>query len=178
MNVASLRGLVDDFHTHRPMTPRAIINTAPGDQRPAGYLYSVGIHPWDSASASQSDFEALLIDARRPDVVAIGECGIDRLRGPQEALQRSVFIPQLEIAEMVGKPVIIHCVRAIDAILALRRGMRHSVDWILHGFRGKSETARQLARAGIYISLGERFNPEVLSSVDPSMIVHETDMQP
>ena len=178
MNVASMRGLVDDFHTHRPLSPRAIINTAPGDMRPPGYLYSVGIHPWDSADASQSDFEALLVDAGRPDVVAIGECGIDRLRGPQEALQRSVFIPQLEIAESVGKPVIIHCVRATDAILALRRSMRPNVDWILHGFRGKPETARQLARAGIFISLGERFNPAVLSAVDPAMIVRETDMQP
>ena len=178
MNVDSLRGLVDDFHTHRPLSPRAIINTAPGDRRPEGYLYSVGIHPWDSADASQSDFEALLADAKLPDVVAVGECGIDRLRGPQEALQRSAFIPQLEIAETVGKPVIIHCVRATDAILALRRSMRPKVDWILHGFRGKPETARQLARAGIFISLGERFNPDVLSAVDPAMIVRETDMQP
>lgn len=176
MNVAQLRGLVDDFHTHRPLTPRAIINTAPGAQRPEGYLYSAGIHPWDAANVSQSDFEALLIDARCPDIVAIGECGIDRLRGPEEAIQRSVLIPQLEIAESVGKPVIIHCVRATDAILALRRSMRPSVDWIVHGFRGKPETALQLARAGIFISLGERFNPGVPAAVGQEMIVHETDM--
>lgn len=176
MNVEYLRGLVDDFHTHRPLSPRAIINTVPGQLRPEGYLYSVGIHPWDSADASQSDFEALLVDAKRPEVVAIGECGIDRLRGPQEALQRSVLIPQLEVAETVGKPVIIHCVRATDVILALRRALHPSVDWIIHGFRGKPETARQLARSGIFISLGERFNPGVLSAVDPAMIVRETDL--
>lgn len=144
-----------------------------------GFLYSVGIHPWDSGRCAESDFKALLIDANSPEVVAIGECGIDRLRGPEIEIQQSVFRRQAEIAEKVGKPLLIHCVRAYDKILELHRELRpQRSQWIIHGFRGKPELARQLTRAGIYLSLGERFNPQVPGSVDPRFIVRETDAMP
>lgn len=174
MRVDDLKARVDDFHTHVP-APRAIINTSPGDERPEGYLYSVGIHPWESATASEADFKAILDDLSDANVVAIGECGLDRLRGPELAIQRDVFVRQLELAEKAGKPVIIHCVRAFDELLRLRKQLRPSVDWIVHGFRGKPELARQLADTGMYLSLGRKYNPAVLSVVNPSQILHETD---
>lgn len=179
MTVEELRQKVDDFHTHVPRTPRAIINTRPGEKRAPGFLYSAGIHPWNSAICTESDFKALLVDANRREVVAIGECGIDHLRGPEIEIQQDVFVRQAEIAEKAGKPLLIHCVRAYDKILELHKRLRpQRSQWIIHGFRGKPELARQLTCAGIYLSLGERFNPKVPESVDPRFIVRETDAMP
>lgn len=179
MTVEELREKVDDFHTHVPRTPRAIINTRPGEKREPGFLYSAGIHPWNSAICTENDFKALFVDANRQEVVAIGECGMGLKRGLEFEIQQEVFVRQAEIAEKVGKPLLIHCVRAAHRILDLHKQLRpQRSQWIIHGFRGKPELARQLTRAGIYISLGERFNPKVPESVDPRFVVRESDAMP
>ncbi len=92
--------------------------------------------------------------ARDNRVVAIGEAGFDRMRGGDPACQAAVFDFQARLARRVGKPLIIHCVRAYDMLLAAAR--RHCPDpgmWIVHGFRKKPELARQLLDAGIDLSM-------------------------
>ena len=80
-----------DFHTHNLHAPahEAIINL-PEDALlcpasftfQAGRLYSAGIHPWWTARVDvHALFEGLQQLLRHPAVVAVGECGIDRLRG-------------------------------------------------------------------------------------------------
>ena len=86
-----------DFHTHNLHAPahEAIINL-PEDALlcpasftfQAGRLYSAGIHPWWTARADvHALFEGLQQLLRHPAVVAVGECGIDHLRGADEAVQ-------------------------------------------------------------------------------------------
>ncbi len=175
IRVDDLRPFVDDFHTHIPNQSRAIINILPGENMEPGYMYSCGIHPWSAATASENDFKALHAALSRPEAVAVGECGLDRLRGPEIEIQQPVFVRQLQMAEEAGKPVIIHCVRANDILLQLRKKLNPSVDWIYHGFRGKPEAARQLTDAGIYLSLGTRYNPAVAEAINPRYILRESD---
>ncbi len=163
---------VADIHTHNPLATDAVINLTPGMAMRPDALYSVGIHPW----CPETDFGWVERMARHPQVVMIGECGIDRLRSPLTPdRQIELLRRHAELAEQTGKPLILHVVRAYNDIMALHRQMRPSQPWIIHGFRGKPQLARQLTDMGIHISLGPKFNPGVPDVVPPGMLHHETD---
>ena len=53
-------------------------------------------------------------------------------------------------------------VRAQDELLRLRRELQPKQPWIIHGFRGGLDQARQLLRVGLYLSFGKHFRPESL----------------
>lgn len=166
--------LVADIHTHNPEATDAIINLAQGEEpsRP-GAIYSVGWHPWWPLPADMEWVERM---ARHPQVSMIGECGIDLLRGQgSEAEQIALLRRHALLAEEVDKPLLLHCVRAWHQIMALRREMRPKQPWIIHGFRGKPELARQLLDAGFHISLGAKFNPDTEKIIPPDRLLRETD---
>lgn len=164
-----------NIHAHgAELSADTVLSISPGDaMAPEGY-YSIGIHPWDTpatADALRQLEEAVKTD---PRVVAIGEAGLDKLRGAPLDEQERVFEAQIELAERLGLPLIIHCVRALDRLLRLRK--RHpSGQWILHGFRGGEATARQLLDAGIDLSFGARYNEAAYAATPPSRRYHETD---
>jgi TatD DNase family protein len=66
-------------------------------------------------------------------------------------------------------------VKAYSEIMALKRELRPMQPWIIHGFRGKPELARQLLCADFYISLGERFNPAAAAVIPADRLLVETD---
>ena len=84
--------------------------------------------------------------------MAIGECGFDRLRGGDADTQRRLFDFHARLAERVGKPLIIHAVKSVQELMDARRRIAPTVEWVIHGFRGKPELARQLQRAGYKLS--------------------------
>jgi len=118
-----------------------------------GITYSYGIHPWYLNSENYDEqIERVIKYADHPNVVAVGEAGFDRLRGPSPALQRKAFEEQAEIAGQMSKPLFIHCVRAWDELLRENKRLKPDKPWIVHGFRGKVELAMQLLSRGMYIS--------------------------
>ena len=131
-------------------------------------LSSVGVHPWHSAEAGIVHHfieESVALVAQKgtdPRVVAIGEAGLDRLRGAGLDQQRRLFEMQVEISEQVGKPMIIHVVRFTDEIVQIRKRMHPRQAWIIHGFRGKPSTAVQLMSHGLDLSFGPFFNAQSL----------------
>ncbi len=167
-----------DIHSHSRRGPDVVTNLPYGeeiDTAPGEAWYSVGFHPWDTAGGATPDMDFLQRLAADRRVVAIGEAGIDRLRGGDTELQREVFRRQAFLAEEVGKPLIIHCVRAWDDILALRREIRPEVEWIIHGFRGGAEQASRLLAAGLMLSLGERRAPGAEAFIPADRRYCETD---
>ena len=167
-----------DIHTHRPDAgPDAIINIEPDAELPHHGRYSTGVHPWRSSAADAlwPLVERVASDCR---VAAVGECGLDRLRGASMDSQIELFERHARLAEKVGKPVIVHCVRAWAELLAVHRRVRPSQPWIVHGFRGGPQLARQLLDAGMHISLGERFNAETARIIPQDRLHVETDMSP
>lgn len=160
-----------DVHTHHSGAHDAIINLDPGKTPEPGRLYSAGIHPWYAADPAPG-FEEL---AARPEVVAIGEAGFDRLRGPAPEVQRRAFERCVAVSERLRKPMILHVVRAFDIILAEKKRLRPSQPWIIHGFRGKPALARQLLEAGFYLSYGEGANPASVAATPPDRLLVETD---
>ncbi len=119
----------------------------------AGLTYTIGIHPWFlTAENFKQQISIVRQYADHQNIIALGEAGFDRLKGPDAKLQETVFEEQVRIADDVSKPLFIHCVRAWDELLSESRKLRPSTPWIVHGFRGKKELAIQLISKGMYLS--------------------------
>ena len=98
-----------DFHTHRLDAAAALIAVDPRQFNPQpGQFYSVGFHPWhDVDTLTDSDFALLEQCARHPKVLAIGETGLDRIRGARLDIQIPVFVRHLLLAHQLGLPVVV-----------------------------------------------------------------------
>lgn len=146
-----------------------------------GVAYTVGAHPWFLTPDNHLTLMARVRDfSVHPGVIAIGESGFDRLKGAPSELQKEVFIEHAEIAESLGMPLIIHCVRAYDEVLAMKKSMRPKVPWLLHGFRGKPELVQQLTSKGILLSAWVEWairplSAESLRAIPEDMLFLETD---
>lgn len=170
--------MILDIHTHCPAPyPEGVVSVMETEFEPLpGQLYSVGIHPWDTVDGIAPDaFDELETVASLPCVAAIGECGVDLLKGAPLYRQLQIFKRQVEISEKLSKPLIIHAVKASDIILGLKRDLRPTQPWIIHGFRGKPALGAQLLQAGLMLSFGEKFNPETIASMPRDRILAETD---
>lgn len=164
-----------DIHTHnsRPCN-NSIYNS--GTTRTQGRIISTGIHPWYISNGWKEEFSCIAEIAAADNVAAIGECGFDTLRGTAPLdVQEKIFTAHAQLAEEVGKPLIIHCVKAYDTLLALRNTIKPQQEWIIHGFRGKPELALQLIKAGFHISLGEKFNPDSARAIPAVRLFIESD---
>jgi TatD DNase family protein len=147
----------------------------------SGVSYTYGIHPW---FLNEENHRQLLFSVEKnvchPEVIAVGEAGFDRLKGPSVALQRTVFEEQVIISEKIKKPVIIHCVRSWDELLAVKKKLKPLMPWLIHGFRGNPELAAQLLSKGLYLSFWFEFvlRPEsgnLLRNMPKDRIFLETD---
>ncbi len=174
---------ITDAHTHnQDAGPDAIINLAPGVYAPprADRLYSIGLHPWDTAKCQGADADDVMQKvaqcAQLDNVVAIGECGLDTMRGAPMKEQERIFRMHVAISESVRKPMILHAVRSLQPLIRLRREMQPSQRWIVHGFRGSAAKAQALVDAGIDISLGSKYIEEVDKIVPNGHLWRETDM--
>ncbi|MFN8349534.1 MAG: TatD family hydrolase [Spirosomataceae bacterium] len=151
-----------NFHTHIfpfPSEERGIYNLPVQEIPQWGTSrrnwVSVGIHPWYVDTENwQEELERIEKIATRENVKAIGECGLDRLIPLPIDQQLMVFEAQVAIAERIRKPVIIHCVRAFNELLAWKNRYKPKVPLIVHGFNNKWETAQQLLKHDFYFSLG------------------------
>ncbi|MFN4085979.1 MAG: TatD family hydrolase [Spirosomataceae bacterium] len=150
-------------------------------ENPGGSSCSVGLHP---AAIHSVDWKMQLDWVYRalsqPQVKAIGECGLDRLVTTPLELQEEVFIQQLKWAMETRKPLIIHCVRAYDELIAIQKVWRPKIPMLVHGFHKNSQLAEALFKRGFYLSLDHRiptsFSPEFLES-NIDQILLETDSQ-
>ena len=122
---------------------------------PSGF-YTLGIHPWFIAQQNcrlALDKIAAVMDD--PNLLGIGECGLDNTIEIDLTVQTEVFRSQIDLAEKFNKPLMIHCVHAYNELLQCKKHSRSALPWIIHGFTGKPELARQLVRHGFYLSFGK-----------------------
>jgi Mg-dependent DNase len=108
-------------------------------------------------------------------VVALGEAGLDKHIDISLSLQREIFAAQVELSEEFEKPLVVHCVKAWDELLAVKKELKPRKTWVIHGFRGNRMLAEQLVRKGFYLSFGARFNTEALHAAWPNRLLAETD---
>jgi TatD DNase family protein len=116
---------------------------------------AVGVHPHLASGAGDLAWLALL--ARRPDIVAIGECGLDYHYdfSPRD-VQRDVFARQLELAGELEMPVIIHCRESEDDLAALLRAhYARERCAVVHCFTGSYDAGKALIdEFDVYLGIG------------------------
>ena len=164
-----------DIHTHNKEcdSHSSILNS---NGYITGRRISLGIHPWNISSDWEEQFAIIRADACKENVCAIGECGTDKLKSPaNEELQQEVFRAHATLAEEAGKPLIIHCVKGFDTIIALHKEISPKQAWIIHGFRGKPQQAEQLIKNGFYISFGDKFNIDSVKATPLERLFIESD---
>lgn len=118
------------------------------------FVYAaVGVHPEDCADWEDGCLLELRQLAAHPKVRAIGEIGLDYYwkENPPRALQQDVFRRQLELAQTLHLPVIVHDRDAHGDCMAIVRDYPQ-VTGVFHCFSGSAEMARELVELGWMIS--------------------------
>jgi len=118
-------------------------------------LYAaVGIHPHDAAQCNAEALATLRALAQQPRVVAVGEIGLDFYRdlSPRTA-QYEAFHAQMQLAQSLGLPVILHCREAYDELLGVLAEYP-TVRGVLHCFSGTEAHAQRGLELGYYLGIG------------------------
>jgi TatD DNase family protein len=140
-----------------------VATTAPSSQtvvdlaaRHALLRATVGIQPNHVAQAAPTDWDQVMALARRPEVVGVGETGLDRYWDytPFDR-QEDYFARHLKLARAVLRAVVIHCRQAeADTVRMLRDDFERNgpVRGVMHSFTGDLATAQACLAMGLYIS--------------------------
>lgn len=141
---------------------------------------SAGLHPWLINEESwKEDFALLSNTVQAKNILAIGECGLDKVCATDFNLQVKVFVQHIHLANEINKPLILHCVRAYDDILLLLKKEHNKVPVIFHGFNRNETIAKKIIEAGYYLSFGKAIlkkeMQELLSKIPVDRFLLETD---
>lgn len=150
-------------------------------------FFASGIHP-NNSSDLPDDWDAQVIENACLDrCVAIGEIGLDFYRDycPPET-QIRVFKRQLELAEDLRLPVIVHCRQAFDTLWPILEGWKEQNpdnQAVLHAFDEDAEKAQEVTLQNIYLGIGGTYTYtkknerriEILRAVPIESMLIETD---
>ena len=116
---------------------------------------TAGVHPHDSSSWSPEVAEAIYTLVNKPEVVAVGECGLDFNRNfSTPAEQETAFSAQLAMAAELGMPVFLHCRDAHDRFFALLEPwLDHLPGAVLHCFTGTRDELQACLDHGLFIGI-------------------------
>ena len=121
------------------------------------FLYaSVGVHPHEAENMTDKDIELLEDFAKHPKVKAIGEIGLDYYydNSPRD-LQQKWFLKQLELAQRVNLPVIIHDRDAHrDCLDILKKSKVKEFGGVFHCYSGSAEMLDEVLDLGLYVAFG------------------------
>ena len=177
-----------DIHTHSLNTDGNLIQNVNLDLNqscPDLGHFSYGIHPWamdDSEFQIEQALQTLEEKLKLPQVLALGEAGLDKMHKASFERQIELFERQIKLSEALQKPMILHDVKSHNEIIALRKKHKAQQPWILHGFSGTEQDIKQFIGQGIYLSVGESLlHPErkihkSFKFIDLDFLFLETDM--
>ena len=116
---------------------------------------TAGVHPHHASEVDDAARAALAELVREPEVVAVGECGLDYFRdfSPRDA-QRNAFAVQLDLAAGTGKPVFLHQRDAHDDFVAiLREHINKLSGGVAHCFTGGPDEMQEYLGMGLHIGI-------------------------
>ena len=141
-----------DFHHHDADRKSGIYNLKFNEEIPE-IFFSAGIHPKSLSDGLEKQLIWLQEISVAENCVAIGECGLDGLIDVDEESQEKAFQAQIEIANSVKKPLIIHCVKTFSQLLQFRKMSK--VPMIIHGFNKRKTIGDDLLKNGLCLSFGK-----------------------
>lgn len=142
--------------------------------------FSIGIHPWEINTITEHEIKTLKSLKKVDNLLAIGECGIDKIKNQDIEIQKEIFLIHINKSEELGIPLIIHNVKASNEIIELHKIHKPQSKWIIHGFNKNSILAKEFTKRGIYISIGgnilnNRKLQENLKDIDLKYLFLEND---
>jgi TatD DNase family protein len=150
---------------------------------PGVIFAAVGVHPHDATTYTEEVEAQLRLMLREPEVVAVGEFGLDyfRMLSPRE-VQRAVFCAHLQLARELDLPCIIHVRDSHDDVVELLRAHGQGLRGVFHCFSGTVAQAEEclsfegflLSFAGPLTKQGNEL-PEVARIAPLERILVETD---
>ena len=171
-----------DIHTHQLQKASdtfQLLNCIIGKEDFPELPCSVGIHPWYVLEDVNAQYETLKSQATRENILAIGECGLDKITDTNRDLQVEIFAKQIQLANELQKPLIIHCVKAYQEVFAVLKNQKVAVPVIFHGFNKKAELGNSILQQGYHVSLGTSIlqgkQDDFIQSVVIDKLFFETD---
>lgn len=157
-----------DFHAHQqmPAEQEIVIQSlflqddliAPVSDK---IFFTAGLHPWHADRLNNEQIRTRLKELIEYNfILAIGECGIDKLKGPNIEVQTEAFKIQIEIADEYNLPIIVHSVKAHNEVLRIKKELNSKVPWVIHHFNGSKEMALDLIDHGFYLSVSHHIRNE------------------
>lgn len=117
---------------------------------------AVGFHPCNIDNLSDEDFYETLNLVSHPKVVAVGEIGLDYywVKDPkQQEKQKEYFIKQIQFANSVKKPIIIHNRDAFQDTLEILKNNKPENSGVVHCYSGSVENLKDIFNLNLYIGL-------------------------
>ena len=189
-----------NLHTHFPTSAPDVLEIESvyfgQSAQPVSAHRSVGLHPCHLDVDTIQARAWLRAQESLPGTLAIGEAGLDKTTDTPWNAQLIAFQYCYQLAEVSEKPLVIHCVRAYEELLACKkRWSRRAglppttpggwesprIAWILHGFNKNTQTAQMLLQAGCFLSFGaallneKSHSSEALHNTPPGRFFLETD---
>lgn len=178
-----------DIHTHQNHSEKDTVlvqNIYPGEGIPefsGRNFYSVGLHPWHLASENENNAALELVEEalELDHFIFVGEAGLDKLVDADFNEQKRVFKAQAYIAEEYQYPLIVHCVKAFNEVIELRKKMNPAMPWILHAYNGSLDLTKQLEKMNFMFSFGNNLLKDNLKAIqafqylDLNNLFFETD---
>ncbi len=152
--------------------------------READVWCALGVHPHEAKSWNEGDERRLAELVREPQVVAVGECGLDFHYdlSPRE-VQSRVMRAQWEVARDAGLPVIVHNRESnVEMRAAVKDPAFDGLSGVLHSYAGGPKLAQAALERGFYLGISGMVTfpkadnvREVLSATPPGRLLVETD---
>lgn len=124
-------------------------------QRTPGMVATAGVHPHNASEWSPELRDTLRAFLVKPEVVAVGEMGLDFFRNlSSRDRQKTAFEAQLELARETGLPAIVHDREAhAETVTMLHRAAQRGVHGVVHCFTGDWKVAAEVLDCGFFLGL-------------------------
>ncbi|MBE8715195.1 TatD family hydrolase [Sphingobacterium hungaricum] len=147
-----------DCHTHQFYEPSDSVismrNCIVSTDYFQNQLCSVGIHPWYIDQDYENQLSTLRKYAAKENVLAIGECGLDKLSSAPWEKQAKAFQDQIDLANALSKPLILHTVRAYQETVEQLQNQKLISRVVFHGFNKHAQLGYSLVEKGYFLNLG------------------------
>ncbi len=122
-------------------------------------FFTAGLHPWHADKLHVTQIRNKLHGlVQSNSIIAIGETGLDKIKGTDLETQLKAFKIHIDIANQYKLPLIIHSVKAHNEILKLKIDSKSQVPWVIHHFNGSKQAALNFIDHGFYLSICHHIN--------------------